>query len=193
MKMKVFPLFQSLLVVLCLFSCRNKTDKIIHPVQDSDSVDVVDSVADIISDSDSRNSYYDQVVVPEPQTPPENLNPSAEIKNVWVEQYQDRLKVHVRFSVKNMLNKTGSLVLYVEKQHHEASSIDIDNSGYRNYAYQAIYKDCEWKDYTIDINYSDIVSTVGNSSPYYKLYVKIFDDNDNMLAVSGYVSFAINQ
>jgi len=115
----------------------------------------------------------------------------ATIKNIWINCYSNYIQVHANFSVKNMLNKTGSIVVYVVKQHNESGNTLENNKGYRNYTFTPNHQDCEWKDYSFNIAIEAITSTVNNDSPYYKLFIKLFDENDNLLATSDYISFSI--
>lgn len=123
----------------------------------------------------------------------ENERARAVIENVWITKYSDYIKFHVHFSVKNMLNITGALVVYILKQHNEQDDQTLfqNTQGYRTYTFTPNYQNCEWADYSRDIYCADIINTVSNSSSYYKLYVKLFDDRDNLLATSNYASFSI--
>lgn len=122
----------------------------------------------------------------------ENERARAVIKNVWITPYSKILRVHVAFSVVNMLNRTGSLVVYVVSQHSEENTIaNTRQTGYRVYTFNCPYQQDDWSDYAFDLTTDEITYTVSNDSPYYKLYIKLFDDCDNLLATSNYASFSI--
>jgi hypothetical protein len=193
-KIKILELLIALSLSSLLFSVSScwLFDKKSDEKQATDSC-AVDKC--LYSPSNSSFQYVDSAepVPPAPPTPPV-VQKTATVEKIWIDEYSDRIRVHVNFSVTHMLNKTGSLIVYIVKQHNEDNdSNSINNKGgYRDYTYKSDYEDCEWKDYIIDdITYAAIANTVSEYCQNFKLCIKITDDNDSVLTTSDYVSFSI--
>ena len=100
------------------------------------------SAEDTISyDDDSSIIIEDDTDAAEPMP----LMPSASINKVWTTQNYNTIVFHANFDVNNMLNKTGTFVVYVTKQFTHDKPVEVywydtftpsyENSTYSDFQY----------------------------------------------------------
>lgn len=127
---------------------------------------------------------------------------SAEIEKVWVdfdvyENNQKGMRIHLKFSVDNMLNKQGSCVAWF--YFSNGTALKDYNSRYRTSGgqvstseeYKPGYTSSIFKDFKMFIPYDELHLAEGEQS--LKFDLGIFDNNSKQIAISEYQNFSITQ
>ena len=121
----------------------------------------------------------------------ENLKPSAILNKVWVTCYLDYITFHADFDVDNMLNKTGSFVVYITKQFTQEKQQPMELYSYTTF--KPNYDNCRYSDFQYSIEKEKITRYfLFTGETHFKAYIKLYDENNSLLVTSDYVSFTIN-
>ncbi|NJP03673.1 hypothetical protein HC823_00040 [Candidatus Gracilibacteria bacterium] len=126
---------------------------------------------------------------------------SAKIEKVWIdydvyENYQKGMRIHLKFSVDDMLNKKGSCVAWF--YFSDGTKLKDYNGRYKtsnghvstSENYKPGYTSSTYNDFKIFMPYDELHLAAGSYS--LKFDIGIFDHNSNQIAVSEYQNFSIN-
>ena len=118
---------------------------------------------------------------------------SAKIEKIWTEHnvYQnDRqgMKIHVKFSVNNMLNKTGQCIAYLFNKNGNV----LVNYNQRMvsfwYTFTPVHANCVYEDFVIFVPYKELPLTDLHDM---KFQVEVLDNNLKSITQSNYYDFWI--
>lgn len=118
------------------------------------------------------------------------LMPSASINKVWTTQFYNTITIHADFDVDNMINKTGTFVVYVTKQFTHDKPVEV----YWYDTFTPPYENCNYSDFKYTIKKEQLTKDYNfKGETHFKAYIKIYDDRERLLATSEYASFTIKQ
>lgn len=150
----------------------------------------------------SRLNGGDVHSVKRTETTAENTPKSASISNVWVDHNvivngRKGMRIHVQFSVKNMLYRTGKVAIYF---YNDANSTPLKdyNGSYcatdGNVAYHEnytpSYADCEYSDFKLFMPTEELHCT-SNGTYDLKFTISILDDQNKVLTKSSWTKFTL--
>ena len=116
--------------------------------------------------------------------------PSASINKVWTTQFYNTIEFHADFDVNNMLNKTGTFVVYVTKQFTHDKPIEV----YWYDTFTPSYENSSYSDFKYTLKKEQITEDLRfNGETHFKAYIRIYDDRERLLGTSEYTSFTIEQ
>lgn len=177
---------------ICFFTNCNNRVKGLKPQEDSDTVSIDSSVVDTATvepdeaDTTSAEPSAADYGTSQSQTE-EDVSPSASINNVWITSDDDYIYVHADFDVLNMAYKTGSFVVYIQRQYTQ----DPNSTGIYDYkTYTPSYKNSNFSNFILPFSKESLYNSLDFDNNI-KIYVKICDDSNNELTHSDYVSFTL--
>lgn len=134
-------------------------------------------IADFV-DNDTIEITGDMVAEASPII--ESQSPYIEIKKVWTTQQNSYLYIHTYFSVKNMLNKTGKMNVWISNEKDPTNDAPFLTSE----TYTPNYQDCYYEDFSFGVSLEKISTILKKLEGDAMIHIALYDDNNVMLAHS---------